>query len=299
MDTAHKAGRIEKAELERLVAEDLIRHLLPDVARFVESRNPPQPDVVVNLQDGRSIGIEVCSLIDERQLEASEHQRRFLAELNEVIDSRQWPPVCVRLVMQDDRETVIHRPAPGFESYRLLPSYLDGLFVHPYVPAAGRFTVELNQWSSRRPARGLFPRSTEVPAFAKELTRYVLALQESDYRLGWEGQPRFHHAVVAEMSERRPVEYNDSPKVALLEKLNGRKTYERNQLVELYLLVHNRPQDPGYDLMAWHDYWHDRERILDWVRLRVADAAASSFDAVYFADYSEVLGKCRIHRLGP
>jgi len=62
VDTAHKAGRIEKAELELLVAEDLIRYLLPDVARFVESRNPPQPDVVVNLQDGRSIGIEVCSL---------------------------------------------------------------------------------------------------------------------------------------------------------------------------------------------------------------------------------------------
>jgi hypothetical protein len=82
--------------------------------------------------------------------------------------------------MQDDRETVIHRSAPGFESYRRLPSYLDGLFVHPYVPAVGRFTVELNQWSSRRPARGLFPRSTEVQAFAKELTRYVLALQESD-----------------------------------------------------------------------------------------------------------------------
>lgn len=291
--------RLSKEELERLVCEDLAEHLYPGLNASVVCREPPYPDVVLDLPDGRKIGVEVCALVREDLLEVEQHEEQFLRAINTKIDPKQWPDLHVGLVMQEDRDTVLHKPAPGFESFRVLPKYLDAMIVHQgESPQAGN-RVQLNQRSSKRPRNGLFPKKAkEVTRFAQELTQYVSGLEVSDFNIGFPSRPKIHHAVVAQMESKLSTAVGNPPPTALEKKLSGAKKYDATGLDGVYLLVHNKPQDPSRWMTVWNVYWHRRKEILGWVASSVNSTKDSPFDVVYFADYSEIIGSAQMHNLG-
>jgi len=84
------------------------------------------------------------------------------------------------------------------------------------------------------------------------------------------------------------------PWASLRAKVDGRKMYDAGQ-ADLWLIVHNCPQDAALATHLWHEYWHARAAILAQLRHEVQTSHRNPFSRVYFADYSEVLGGCRAH----
>lgn len=288
--------RIPKDMLERRVATDFLHSLFPvDEISEVRSTQPPEPDVL-GYVSGRYIGIKLCALVSESEVQASVMEADFLKAINEAVEALDWPDVRVGLVMQDDGDLVIHEPARGFEKYALLPAYLDGILVHLGLPGPGQSKVRLNQRSSNRPAAGLFPRRDEIKHFASELVAYVSTLREADFQLSLGPGLHFHHAVTADMVGRQmPVPRNRFASVA--RKLSGVDKYRCGLCQELWLVVHNLPQDSRHAIKLWHEYWHYRQEIVSALRMLIEAVTEHPFDRVYFADYSEVPFRCRVHVL--
>jgi hypothetical protein len=285
--------RIPKAMLEEKVARAVLDQELPGRVQKIVPSEPPLPDILVMI-DGCSGGIEICALIDEAEMQARAQEERFLAAVNVAASKLEWPDVTVRLVMQDDGDVLKHRAAPAFEQYRLLPEFLDGIFVENVPPAPHQERIMLNQRGGNRPSRGLFPRN--ATAFAEELQRYLISLADADFRPAEEGWPKMHHAVVTEADGPKTPSARPDPWAALLAKLNGSKSYEGNGS-SVWLIVHNHPQDQALGNMVWHKYWHRWEEIIARVQAEVLAHPDAPFSRVYFADYSQVRGSCRVFRI--
>jgi hypothetical protein len=255
-----------------------------------------RPDAMVCWQ-GYSYGIEVGAVINQSALESLSQQEKFLSKANEEAKACGLrSDVSIGLVMQDDRNYIKHSPTDRFKSYKFIPQYLDGLFLRKGCTGQRR-QIELNQSSSSRPDRDLFPKSSkQIKGIVQELCKYVASLTDSDFSSPLAGYPEFHHIVTAQLEERIEAPSGPSfPPQSIIDKLEGKKDYPNDEFDELILLLHNRLNWDKNDFrQVLHQYWHECPQILADLRNRVKP---DIFDAVYFVDYSENLSEAVLHRL--
>lgn len=264
----------------------------------VEFARPPRPDAIVHMAAGSS-GVEVTSVIDRDEIEASKQEERFLEKVNHLITATQPQlPYRVRLVMQDDRDHILHKPAAGMDAYSLMAAWLDAVIIEP-CPEETKPKVVLNQKSTGRPSRGLFPPDKHLKRLTEELVAYARALDPQADFMRSKGWPTIHHGVTANMKERRIPDSQPVEVSSLERKLTDLEKYDRTGLERLDLVIHNfRPDD--LDMRAvWHPYWHYLPQILSRLAARVASRAPGIFDDVYFLDYSQCHGtKAFAYRIG-
>jgi len=282
---------------EEAVLKDYVEAIVGGQCQ-VEFARPPRPDAIVHIAAG-SRGVEVTSLIDRAEIEASKQEEHFLENVNQLLTAAQPNfPYRVSLVMQDDRDQIVHQPAEGMDPYPLIAAWLDAIIIEP-CPEEVTPKVVLNQKRSGRPCRGLFPPDKHLNRFAEELLTYASALDPHTDFMRITGWPTIHHGVTANMKERRIPNCQPEEVSSLERKLTDLEKYDRAGLECLDLVIHNyRPDD--LDMRAvWHPYWHNLPEILSHLAARVASRAPGIFDDVYFLDYSQCHGtKAIAYRIG-
>ncbi len=285
-------------DTELRVARELVAHLfeIPSTEVVAEKTHPPRPDAVVRVGD-KVLGVEVGAVFDEALVEVDRHQEAFLRDVNEMARRLGLRgDVKVRLVMQDDKDIIIHKPSAQMSGYTVMPAWLDGVFVDKvHAVGLGCPSVVLNQHSSSRPARGLFPRGKDLEGLARELVRYANALDDGDFFSPWHGRsgPTMHHVVTADQAGRKvPIRFRNKWSASIDAKLAG-KQYSATGLNGVYLALHNlvpthQGQAPWSD-GVWHDYWHNLNGYVATLRSAVSEQARNLYAGIYFLDYSSRL----------
>jgi len=150
--------------------------------------------------------------------------------------------------MQDDKDAVIHKPAKGFEHYRYLPEYIEGIIVGPAASPPER-PITLNQSSSARTIQDLLPWDQKtINGIAADITDYVNQLKDSDF-IKSKDFFTHHRAVTADMAGRKPPSERFKPVPdSILEKIVGLKDYRESRFDETVILLHTfiDPENPGW-----------------------------------------------------
>ena len=180
-------------EDEKRVAEDFAELVLGALRSAVEGRRDVlrDPDAWVRTPSG-VVGLEMTSAFDEDERGTLEQESRFLKDLEREVAANA-PPTSIqfRLVVQDDADEIIHRPARGMEAFPAMGRWLDGLFIELFTDREPQRLVVLNQRATLRPSRGLFPRGRELASLARELVAYAQSLESEHFQaLPFPGQPR-------------------------------------------------------------------------------------------------------------
>jgi len=99
-----------------------------------------EPDILY-----KDMGIEIGAVLKGTNTQIDIFEKKFLAAATESIAGKIPETIQIRLVMQDDRDTVQHTPALDFQGYKYLPKYLDGVFIYQYETSTVDQKVVLNQ----------------------------------------------------------------------------------------------------------------------------------------------------------
>ena len=113
--------------------------LIPGKTKFNE------PDILYEDK-----GLEVGAVLRGTNTLIDIYEKEFLSKVSEAINGRIPDTMQIRLVMQDDRDTIEHTAIPDFQNYQHLPRYLDGIFVYRFENQRIQDKVVLNQKTRMR-----------------------------------------------------------------------------------------------------------------------------------------------------
>lgn len=193
----------------------------------------------------------------------------------------------IRLVMQDDNDSVEHTPSAEFQKYKHLPKYLDGIFVYQCENSQIKDKVVLNQKTRMRTST--FPsiqNERSFMGFIDELANYVNSLKQSDFVE--QQEVNVHHKIVTEGKIKKnpssPLDDFISPKI--IEKL--RKDKYSGTYKEQILLLHNYSIAGDTEFTTdVHFYTHHRDDIFNllWQHINTYKSL-DIYDGIYFLDFS-------------
>lgn len=172
--------------------------------------NKNEPDILY-----KHMGIEIGAVLKGTNSHIDHYEEYFLLAASEIIKGQIPSNFQIRLVMQDDIDTVEHTPALAFRNYKFLPKYLDGIFVCKYKNSIDHQRIVLNQKTAMRALT--FPGNTtgkEFLGFVEELAKFVLSLSESDF-CDLNGN-MLHHSVITNgkvIGYQNPLADFVSPKI--------------------------------------------------------------------------------------
>lgn len=152
-----------------------------------------EPDILYN----QDMGIEIGAVVFEINNRIDKNEKNFFSKASENIIGRIPETIQVRLVMQDDNNTVKHKPTAHFKSYKYLPNFLDGIFVFQYKNVRVNYQIILNQKTGIRTCT--FPninKNKDFLGFMNELVYYINSLTQSDFY--HQEDIGIHHVEVAE-----------------------------------------------------------------------------------------------------
>lgn len=276
-DKEHIEAHVAKLFLERK-GEQL---LSPEALCFGNPRLG-EPDILYE-----DMGIEIGAVLKGTNTHIDIFEKKFLRAAGVRIAGRIPETIQIRLVMQDDMDTVQHAPRPAFQGYKHLPKYLDGIFILQYQTGKVGDKVVLNQKSRMR--QHTFPRNSngkEFIGFIDELVTFCNTLQESDYTEC--GECKLHHSVVTEGTLVRqaahPLDDFVSPKI--IEKLSRNKytgTYSKQ-----LLLLHNYSVLGNTQFSSdIHFYTHHRDDVFNLLWSNINKYQSFRFyTSIYFLDFS-------------
>lgn len=241
-----------------------------------------EPDILY-----KDIGFEIGAVLKRTNTHIDVYEKRFLSAATERISGKIPETFQIRLVMQDDSDTVEHTPAHGFQSYKYLPKYLDGVFINKYRSGKVDQQVTLNQKTRMRsltfPSN---PSSKEFSGFIDELAVLVNALQESDFE-DHEGC-KLHHSVVTEgrvvKCPIHPLDEFVSRKI--IDKLSKNK-YSGTYSTQI-LLLHNYSVLGSTEFTTdIHFYTHHRDDVFNLLWNHIEEHKSFQFyNGIYFLDFS-------------
>jgi len=276
-DKEHIETHVARMFLERKEKQPLA----PEALCF---GNPQQGEPDILYED---MGIEIGAVLKGTNTHIDIFEKKFLQAAAERIAGKIPETIQIRLVMQDDRDSVQHAPRPAFKSYKYLPKYLDGMFILQYQTGDVEPKVVLNQKTRMRELT--FPgnlNDKEFVGFVDELAKFVNTLQKSDYIEN--GECKLHHSVVTEGTlVKQPAHSLDdfvSPKI--IEKLSKNKytgTYS-NQI----LLLHNYSVLGNTQFTSdIHFYTHHRDDVFNLLWNKINEYQSFRFyNSICFLDFS-------------
>lgn len=241
-----------------------------------------EPDILY-----KDMGIEIGAVLKGANTHIDVFEKKFLSAATESITGKMPETIQIRLVMQDDKDTVQHSSAPAFQSYKYLPKYLDGMFICQYGTSKVDQKVVLNQKSRMRALT--FPsnqNSKEFIGFIDELARFVNALRQSDFKK--HSECKMHHSVVTEgrvvKDPTHPLDDFISPKI--IEKLSKNK-YTGTYSTQV-LLLHNYSVLGNIEFTSdIHFYTHHRDDIFNLLWKNINEYESFNFySGIYFLDFS-------------
>ena len=282
-------------EIEVIVTKDFFRKHFETEIMEQDIVLSEHPDVHVSF-NGKFFGIEVGTVVEQRALTSANQEKRFFESLNQAaINCEIREDVLVSLVMQDDKDTVVHKAAKGFEHFKHLPKYIEGIFVYPVATQPVQ-PIILNQSSSSRTIQDLFPGNMKtIAGIAADIANYVSKLQDSDF-VKSEDLRTYHRAVTADMAGRKSHSGGFKPiPESIVKKIIGIKDYRDSRFDAIIILLHNfiDPMNPGWR-DAMHVYLHCLDQIIDDIRKIIRPEFC---DAAYFVDYSKRVGEVEVHEI--
>jgi len=280
-DKEHIEAHVAKAFLE--FTEE--KRLADNVFSFGDPQKG-EPDILY-----KDMGIEIGAVLKATNTHIDVFEKKFLAAATESIAGKIPETIQIRLVMQDDRDTVQHSPTIAFQSYKFLPKYLDGLFVYQFGICRVDQKVVLNQKTRMRaltfPSN---PNSKEFNGFIDELTMFVNSLRESDFQDREEY--KLHHSIVTEgrvvKNQAHPLDDFVSPKI--VDKLSKNK-YTGAYSTQI-LLLHNYSVQGNTEFTSdIHFYTHHRADIFNLLWEHINNHKSFDFyRGIYFLDFSVFAG---------
>lgn len=241
-----------------------------------------EPDILY-----ADMGIEIGAALKGINTQMDVYEKQFLSAATAWIAGKIPETIQVRLVMQDDRDTVSRTPTRAFLSYKYLPKYLDGLFIYQYSTGRVSEKVVMNQKSRMRTRT--FPsklNSKEFIGFIDELVSLVNALLESDF-VEDEGY-RLHHSLITEGRTTKPRAHplDDFISLKIIDKLSKDK-YTGSYLTQI-LLLHNYSVLGNTEFTSdIHFYTHHRNDIFNLLWSQIKNHNSFRFyRGIYFLDFS-------------
>lgn len=279
----------DKERIERHVTKAFLvktrGELIDDNHLVMGNPQKKEPDVLY-----QEAGFEVGAVLKGLNTHIDNYEKNFLEEANKYIRGRIPTDIQIGLVMQDDKDTVKHTPAPGFEEYPILTCFLDGVFLYKATGATVEEQVVLNQRTRLRTA--VFPSITnrkEFGRFADELTRFVNSVPETEFQDNHfnTGKKIYHTSVTKGEVVKDPAHplYDFvSPKI--IDKLSKQK-YE-GTFSNLFLLLHNYSMAGNTELTSdMNFYSHHRNDIFNLLFEQIqANESLKYYNGIFFLDYS-------------
>lgn len=242
-----------------------------------------EPDILY-----KDMGIEIGAVLSEINTHIDTYEKNFLSKISERISGRIPETFQIRLVMQDDKDTVEHTPVTNFQGYRYLPKYLCGLFVYQSKCSQFDEKVVLNQKTRMR--NFIFPnirKGKEFNGFVDELAHYVNSLRLSDFVELHEFS--LHHVVITKGKIKKylPNKIDAFISQRIREKLCSNK-YSGSYKKQI-LLLHNYSIIGNTEFSSdIHFYTHHRDDIFNLLWRHINEHKTFDFYAgVYFLDFSE------------
>lgn len=242
-----------------------------------------EPDILY-----KDMGIEIGAILKGKNTHIDTYEENFFSAASESIDGKIPDTIQVKLVMQDDKDTVQREPLPQFKKYKYLPKFLDGIFVRIFKTNKVNRKVVLNQKSRMR--EDTFPNknttSKEFTGFIGELANFVNSLNEGDFRE--RDRYKLHHSVVTQGKvvgkPTNPLEDFVSQKI--LDKLC--KDKYQGDYTKQVLLLHN------YSILGnssftsdIHFYSHFRNDIFNYLLQQINKYNSFKlYSGIYFLDFS-------------
>jgi hypothetical protein len=244
-----------------------------------------EPDILY--QDA---GFEIGAVLKGLNTHIDSYEKTFLDLANKAICGRIPDDIRIGLVMQDDKTTVEHSPAAGFEEYPNLAKFLDGIFLTKSGTGSVKEQVVLNQKTRLREAA--FPsvkNEKEFGRFIEELVRFASSVPESEYRNDpFDTGSKLYHAVVTngKVVENPNHPLDDFVSRKVIEKLSEQK-YE-GSFSSLYLLLHNYSIAGNTEFTTdIHFYSHHRDDIFNLLFEHIqASKSLEYYSGIYFLDFS-------------
>lgn len=232
------------------------------------------------------MGIEIGAVLKGTNTHIDVYEQQFLTAASENIEGKIPPAFQIRLAMQDDSETVEHRPTPAFKSYNYLPKYLDGIFVYQYGQSTNHQKVVLNQKSKMRTLT--FPNNTKGRKFLRfmdELSKYINSLSHTDFTP--HNGHSMHHCVVTDgtvVKTQNPLDKFISCKI--IDKLSKNK-YSGDYSKQI-LLLHNYSILGNTEFTSdIHFYSHHRNDIFNLIHDHIISNNSFRFySGIFFLDFS-------------
>jgi len=240
-----------------------------------------EPDILY-----KDMGIEIGAVLKGTNTHIDHYEEKFLLAASEKIKGKIHSNFQIRLVMQDDTNTVEHTPTQTFKDYKVLPKYLDGIFIYQYDKSTDHQKIVLNQRTRMRALT--FPGNTtgkEFVGFVEELISFVLSLAESDFQE--QNGNKFHHSVVTNgevVGHQNPLDDFVSPKI--VDKLS--KDKYSGAYSKQILLLHNYSIAGNTQFTSdIHFYTHHRNDIFNLIFDLISDNDSFRFySGIYFLDFS-------------
>jgi len=240
-----------------------------------------EPDILYH-----DMGIEIGAVLRGTNTHIDCYEEKFLLAASEKIKGKIPENFQLRLVMQDDKDTVEHTPTPTFKKYKIIPKYLDGIFIYQYKNSTDHQQIVLNQRTRMRSLT--FPSNTmgkEFIGFVEELISFILSLSESDFHE--QNGTKFHHSVVTNgviVGYQNPLDDFISPKI--VDKLS--KDKYSGAYSKQILLLHNYSIAGNAKFTSdIYFYTHHRNDIFNLLLDLINDNDSFIFYCgIYFLDFS-------------
>ncbi len=241
-----------------------------------------EPDILY-----QDMGIEIGAVLKGTNTQIDVYEKKFLSAATQRIAGKIPETIQIKLVMQDDMDTIQHSPLPAFQNYKYLPKYLDGIFICHYSTGTVNQKVVLNQKTRMRELT--FPKnpnSKEFTRFIDELAEFVNTLKQSDFteHKGY----KLHHSVVTEgkvvKNPSHPLDDFVSPKI--IEKLS--KDKYTGSYTKQILLLHNYSVLGNREFTSdIHFYTHHRNDIFNLLWKQINEHKSfNSYSDIFFLDFS-------------
>lgn len=245
-----------------------------------------EPDILY-----KDFGIEFGAVLKGNNTHLDKYENEFLKYANTEIKNKIPANLKLSLVMQDDKDIVVHSPNLEFEKYKYLPEFLDGIFIDKF-PDNYIFSnqIVLNQKPLIRV--NTFPNVKNKKiffGFINELVDYVDNLNNKDFFISpFDSNNKLHHKVVCHAIEikKRENPLDDFISMKIIDKLKNDK-YKGNHQMQV-LILHNFSTLANSEFTTdIHFYSHYRDFIFNRIaELIVEFNSFTLYDDIYFMDFS-------------
>lgn len=277
--------------LSKLFIERHFNKLISDNEIFPGNPEQKEPDIF-----WLDKGIEIGAVLKGKNTHLDIYENNFLEQANFEIKGKVAKNIKINLVMQDDKDVVLHKPKSEFLKYKYLPFLLDAIIVFNYQDDfIVKKTIDMNQKSLMRVYT--FPKITDKKkfnGFISEIVEYVNNLNENDFQdFSSRGNYKIHYCPLndGELIEFVQNPLDDFISNKIIEKLQKDK-YKGNHIYQI-LLLHN------YSILANTEFITSDTNFFSYYRDYVfnrifklinQNKSFEIYDDIFFMDFSYFIG---------